>query len=51
MRQEVNAMMDSTTLTGKAAMHIAFDMPCLLICQENPLGMNCTEYNVSESSL
>ena len=31
-------------------MHIVFEMPCLLICQEKLLEMYYTEYNVSEPS-
>ena len=44
-------MMKPIILTVEAAMHIVFDLPCLLICQEELLEMNYTEYNVSEPSL
>ncbi len=43
-------MMEPIILTVEAAMHIVFDMPCLLICQEELLEMHYTEYNVSEPS-
>ena len=36
-------MMEAIILTVEAAMHIVFDMPCLLICQEELLEMNYTE--------
>ena len=36
-------MMEAIILTVEAAMHIVFDMPCLLICQEELLEKNYTE--------
>lgn len=43
-------MMEPIILTVEAAMHTFFDMPCLLLCQEELLEMHYTEYNVSEPS-
>ena len=43
-------MMEPFILTVEAAMHIVFEMPCLLICQEKLLEMHYTEDSVSDLS-
>ena len=50
MTQEPNAIMEPIILIVEAAMHIVFDLPCPVICQERLLEKHYTEYDVSEPS-